>query len=86
MSTGIFKMVDGDLFEMTAAEIEALTPTEEEAAAIEAAEIQERWLLSRQEGYASITDQLDQLYWDQINGTTVWRDAITAHKSATPKP
>ena len=86
MSTGRYKILNGERIELTAAEVQAITPTAEEVSAIEAAESQERWLRSRQEGYASITDQLDQLYWDQINGTTVWRDAITANKAATPKP
>jgi len=36
--------------------------------------------------YASITDQLDMLYKDKINGTTTWEDHITAVKEAHPKP
>lgn len=84
MSTGKFKIVNGDLVELEDNEI--ITYTAKEIAASEAKAIQERWLDSRQRGYASITDQLDQLYWDQINGTTVWRDTITAHKADTPKP
>lgn len=85
MSTGKFKIVDGERIELTVDEL-VPDPTEEQIAASEAKAIQERWLVDRQSGYASITEQLDQLYWDQINGTTVWRDTITAHKSATPKP
>lgn len=84
MSTGKFKIVNGNFIELEDSEI--ITYTAEEIAASEAEEVKERWLEKRQSGYASVTDQLDQLYWDQINGTTVWRDTITAHKSATPKP
>jgi|TARA_R110000796_G_scaffold64446_2_gene149335 hypothetical protein len=36
--------------------------------------------------YATIGDQLDQQYKDAVNGTTTWKDAITAVKSAHPKP
>jgi len=84
MSTGKFKIVNGNLVELEDSEI--ITYTAEEIAASEARAAQKVWLENRSSGYASITEQLDQLYWDQINGTTVWRDTITAHKSATPKP
>jgi hypothetical protein len=31
-------------------------------------------------------DQLDMQYWDQVNGTTIWADHISAVKAAHPKP
>ena len=36
--------------------------------------------------YAEIDEQLDQQYHDSVNGTTTWKDAITAVKAAHPKP
>tara|TARA_B100001113_G_scaffold174556_1_gene143047 strand:+ start:1396 stop:1764 length:369 start_codon:yes stop_codon:yes gene_type:complete len=39
----------------------------------------------RQNEYPPIGEQLDQLYWDAINGTTTWRDAIAAVKNKYPK-
>jgi len=36
--------------------------------------------------YPSIQDQLDMQYWDSINGTTTWADAITTVKQEHPKP
>ena len=36
--------------------------------------------------YPSIQDQLDMQYWDNVNGTTNWEDAIAKVKSDTPKP
>ena len=36
--------------------------------------------------YASIGDQLDQLYWDKKNGTNKWVEAIDKVKSDNPKP
>ena len=36
--------------------------------------------------YPTIRDQLDMIYHDRIDGTEVWRDAITAVKEQFPKP
>ena len=36
--------------------------------------------------YPSIQDQLDMQYWDSVNGTTTWKDAIEAVKTENPKP
>ena len=35
--------------------------------------------------YGTIADQLDQQYHDAIDGTTTWKDGITAVKTAHPK-
>ena len=39
----------------------------------------------RAEVYPSIQDQLDMQYWDKVNGTTNWEDAIAKVKADTPK-
>ena len=36
--------------------------------------------------YPSIQEQLDMQYWDKVNGTTNWEDAIAKVKSDNPKP
>ena len=36
--------------------------------------------------YPSLPEQLDMQYWDSINGTTTWQDAINAVKAKYPKP
>jgi len=36
--------------------------------------------------YDSISNQLDQLYWDKKNGTNKWVEAIDKVKSDNPKP
>ena len=41
---------------------------------------------ARQSAYPSVTDQLDMQYWDAVNGTTTWKDAIAKVKSDNPKP
>ena len=35
--------------------------------------------------YPTLQEQEDMKYWDEINGTTVWRDTITAIKEKYPK-
>ena len=40
----------------------------------------------RATAYPSIQDQLDMQYWDKVNGTTTWQDAIAKVKADTPKP
>jgi hypothetical protein len=36
--------------------------------------------------YPTVTDQLDMIYHDAMDGTTTWKDAITAIKAKHPKP
>ena len=37
--------------------------------------------MKRKVEYGSIEDQLDMMYWDQVNGTTTWKDHVSAVKS-----
>ena len=39
----------------------------------------------RAKEYPSIQEQLDMQYWDKINGTNNWQDAINAVKAQYPK-
>ena len=57
------------------------------------AELQAAWDLEynsykskRREAYPSQQEQFDMQYWDQVNGTTTWKDAIAKVKSDYPKP
>jgi len=36
-------------------------------------------------GLGSFDEQLDMQYWDQVNDTTKWKDAITEIKTKYPK-
>jgi hypothetical protein len=36
--------------------------------------------------YPSIGEQLDMQYWDSVNGTTTWKDAVAKVKLDNPKP
>ena len=40
---------------------------------------------TRKISYPSINEQLDMLYWDSVNGTTTWKDAIAQVKADNPK-
>ena len=39
----------------------------------------------RASAYPSIQEQLDLQYWDKVNGTNKWQDAINAVKTKYPK-
>ena len=40
----------------------------------------------RRVAYPAIAEQLDMIYWDSVNHTTVWADTIAAVKAKYPKP
>ena len=40
----------------------------------------------RLKAYGAIGDQLDMLYWDQVNATTTFRDHVAAVKATYSKP
>jgi len=46
----------------------------------------EQYKLDRAVAYPPIQEQLDMQYWDSVNGTTTWKDAIAAVKTENPKP
>ena len=39
----------------------------------------------RRKSYPSISEQLDMQYWDSVNDTTTWKDAVAKVKSDNPK-
>ena len=43
------------------------------------------WRGARINAYPSIGDQLDMQYWDSVNDTTTWADAIAKVKADNPK-
>mgnify|MGYP001167900586 FL=1 len=40
----------------------------------------------REEAYPSIQEQLDMQYWDAVNGTKKWQEAVAKVKTDNPKP
>ena len=46
----------------------------------------EEYKEKREEAYPDWKTQMDMQYWDSVNGTTTWKDAIAKVKSDNPKP
>jgi hypothetical protein len=63
------------------------TDTKAERDAVEEAERNKPLTVTQQRrvAYGSIQDQLDMLYWDQVNGTSKWKDHVTKVKTDHPK-
>ena len=57
-----------------------------EQSKVDTARVEINKLKNRINAYPSIGDQLDMQYWDQVNGTTKWKEAIAKVKSDNPKP
>ena len=64
-------------------------PTDEEInnkiAELETAYDNKQYQRDRADAYPSIQEQLDMQYWDSVNGTTTWSDAIAQVKADHPK-
>lgn len=76
------KLSNGIEVEMTAEEIAAFKLEQvEQTAQIEVT----RYKIDRMYAYPSIKEQLDMQYWDSVNGTTTWADAIAKVKADYPK-
>ena len=58
---------------------------EAKQAELETAYNNNKYQRNRANDYPSIQDQLDMQYWDGINNTTTWKDAITKVKTDNPK-
>ena len=62
------------------------TKIAEEIKRLEAEYEAKQYQRNRAKQYPSIHDQLDLQYWDQVNGTTTWKDAVAKVKADNPKP
>jgi len=65
-------------------------PTDEQLNAVDsAADLSERQTAARsarRTAYGDLGSQLDMQYWDNVNGTTTWKDHVAAVKTANPIP
>ena len=65
-------------------------PTAEQLNAVDsAADLEERQNAvrsTRKSAYGDLGSQLDMQYWDNVNGTTTWKDHVAAVKTANPIP
>ena len=65
---------------------ETVTKEEAETKHQELIELYNSFQYQRDRVYPSIEEQLDMQYWDKVNGTTNWEDAIAKIKLDNPKP
>ena len=82
-SKPLYKGTSSGLIEFTDEEYSQLI-SDKAAAKLDAQE--NSYKEARQQAYGSIAEQLDMMYWDGVNGTTVWADHIAKVKSDNPKP
>ena len=65
-------------------------PTNDQLDAVDsAADLEERQnavRATRRTAYGDLGSQLDMQYWDNVNGTTTWKDHVAAVKTANPIP
>lgn len=83
-----FVVVDGNVARWDSPGIEQPSDAaiDAEIVRLDAEYASQQYARNRAAAYPSIGDQLDMQYWDAINGTTTWADAIAAVKAAHPKP
>lgn len=79
----LHKLVDGVKVYLTEEE-ESLLRAEWNANEVEAA--LKEYAIKRESEYPPICNQLDMIYWDNINNTTIWKDTIAGIKAKYPKP
>ena len=70
---------------------EGQTPPTEEAIQEKLKELQAdydaiQYQRDRADAYPSIQEQLDMQYWDAVNGTKKWQEAVAKVKTDNPKP
>ena len=65
-------------------------PTEKElndkVAELQAEYDAKKYQRDRETSYPSIQEQLDMQYWDAVNGTKKWQEAVAKVKADNPKP
>ena len=77
-----YRLLDGKKVAYTA---EEETARDAEEAAVAKEQAANEYKKKRREAFPSLSDQLDQLYWDKKNGTNKWVEAIDKVKSDIPK-
>jgi len=84
----IMEALEGEEYTMEDGYAVIYTGAVDVVAEVEAAKTKEENTLYqkfRASEYPSIGDQLDMQYWDLVNDTTTWKDAVAKIKSDNPK-
>jgi len=61
-------------------------PVEIDLAAVNAWVPPDQYARDRRKAYLPVADQLDMMYWDNVNGTSNWQNHVSEVKAAHPKP
>ena len=78
-----YKLINGERIAFTA---EEETARDAEETAVAADKVANEYKEKREHAYPNWNTQMDMQYWDSVNGTTTWKDAIAKVKSDNPKP
>ena len=88
----VLSKANGDVYEAWS-EVDPITgePKADKAitvdkAAVDAEYAKQDYVEKREIAYPTIEEQMDMQYWDSVNGTTTWKDAIAKVKADNPKP
>jgi len=82
----ILSLIPDALFILRGDELEWLDTEHTKPTEAEIIAEQTRLQYTEDRQYPSIGEQLDMQYWDAVNGTTTWKDAIAQVKADNPKP
>ena len=81
---------DDGSYEILSYEHSEPQPTEKElndkVAELQADYDAKKYQRDRATSYPSIQEQLDMQYWDAVNGTKKWQEAVAKVKTDNPKP
>ena len=80
-----FGVADNDVNRITWVNGTTPIPADQIIAKAKEIEIRDAHLYPRHKAYPSIKAQLDMIYWDKINNTDTWEQAINAVKVKYPK-
>ena len=78
-----YKLINGERIAFTA---EEETARDAEETAVAADKVANEYKEKRENAYPNWNTQMDMQYWDSVNGTTTWKDAIAKVKADNPKP
>ena len=87
--TASFSLIDDDYSKLiwysTDVDIPSKEDVDAEITRLQAEYEAKQYQRDRAVAYPSIQEQLDLLYWDKVNGTDNWEQAIAAVKAEYPK-
>tara|TARA_R100000781_G_scaffold16130_1_gene13319 strand:+ start:400 stop:696 length:297 start_codon:yes stop_codon:yes gene_type:complete len=83
---GVFEWIGTEYSGLTGSDKPTEAELDAEVIRLQADYDSKKYQRDREIQYPSLQEQLDLQYWDQVNGTTKWKEAIAKVKSDNPKP